>query len=189
MAHLLKIDFLMNPPESFHTARLLLRKPRPEDAPLIFAAYAQDAEVTRYLTWPPHKTVGVTQAVVERLLAAWQSGAEFSWLLFSRAGDELVGAISARPDGHRIDLGYVLARCHWTQGLMTEAVLAVVQWALTEPSVFRVWAVCDTENPASGRVLEKAGLKREGILRQWALHPNISATPRDCFSYAKTRNA
>lgn len=179
----------MIPPESFQTARLLLRKPRLDDAPLIFAAYAQDAEVTRYLSWPPHKAVSDTQAVMERLLAAWQSGTEFSWLLFTHAGDELVGAISARPDEHRIDIGYVLARSHWAQGLMTEALLAVVQWAFTEPSVFRVWAVCDTENPASARVLEKAGLQREGILRQWALHPNISATPRDCYSYAKTRDA
>ncbi len=177
----------MNPPESLHTARLLLRKPRPEDAPLIFAAYAQDAEVTRYLTWHPHKTVGDTHAVVGRLLAAWQSGTEFAWLLFTHLGGELVGAISARLDGHRMDLGYVLARSHWAQGLMTEAVLAVVQWAFTEPSVFRVWAVCDTENPASARVLEKAGLQREGILRQWSLHPNLSATPRDCYAYARTR--
>ncbi len=179
----------MNPPETFHTARLLLRKPRPEDAPLIFAAYGQDAEVTRYLMWHPHQAVSETQTVVERLLAAWRSEAEFSWLLFTRPGGELVGAISARPDGHRINLGYVLARSHWNQGLMTEALQAVVQWAFAEPSVFRVWAVCDTENSASARVLEKAGLRREGILRQWALHPNLSAVPRDCYSYARTRNA
>jgi len=45
------------PPESFATARLILRKPRVEDAPLIFAAYAQDPEVVRYLTFLPHRSV------------------------------------------------------------------------------------------------------------------------------------
>jgi ribosomal-protein-alanine N-acetyltransferase len=178
----------MNPPESFVTARLLLRKPRPDDAPLIFAAYAQDAEITRYLTWQPHKSLADAHAAMERRIDGWESGADFSWMICTRDGSELIGSISARPDGHRVDFGYLLARSYWGRGLMTEALLAIVQWAFTEPSIFRVWAVCDIENPASVRVLEKAGFKREGILKQWAIHPNISSTPRDCFSYSKTRN-
>lgn len=70
---------------------------------------------------------------------------------------------------------------------MAEAIEAVVQWAFSDPSVFRVWAVCDCENGASARVLEKAGFLREGILRKWSIHPNISEIPRDCFCYARIR--
>jgi RimJ/RimL family protein N-acetyltransferase len=71
---------------------------------------------------------------------------------------------------------------------MTEAVAAIVSWAFDDSSLFRIGAVCDVDNRRSARVLEKTGFCREGVLRQWALHPNLSPVPRDCFSYGKTRN-
>ena len=49
---------------------------------------------------------------------------------------------------------------------MTEVVRAVTDWALAQPEVHRVWAVCDVENLASARVMEKAGMAREGKLRR-----------------------
>ena len=52
---------------------------------------------------------------------------------------------------------------------------------------WRIGAVCDVENRASARVMEKAGLEREGILRRWIIHPNVGFEPRDCFSYAMVR--
>jgi len=50
--------------------------------------------------------------------------------------------------------------------------------------VIRIGAVCDVENIGSARVLEKSGFVREGLLRRWLIHPNISDEPRDCYSYA-----
>jgi hypothetical protein len=50
-----------------------------------------------------------------------------------------------------------------------------------------VWAICDTANEASARMLEKVGMTRKGILRRWSLHPNVSAEPRDCYVYAKVK--
>ena len=82
------------------------------------------------------------------------------------------------------DLGYGLARQHWGHGYATEAVQAVVRWALSQEQFYRVWATCDVENLASARVLEKAGMQREGILRRFIIHPNISSEPRDCYCYA-----
>lgn len=81
----------------------------------------------------------------------------------------------------------MLARPCWGRGIMSEAVTALLEWVFREPSVFRVGALCDIDNQRSARLLEKAGLQREGILRAWSVHPNISATPRDCYSYAKVR--
>ncbi len=81
-------------------------------------------------------------------------------------------------------MGYVLARAYWNRGYMTEAVREVTEWALTQPSILRVWAVCDVENAASVRVLKKAGFQQEGILRRWLIHPDISDEPRDCYCYA-----
>lgn len=174
-------------PESFATERLLLRKPREEDATAIFAAYGQDPEVTRYLVWRPHREVNDAKEAVGRFLEGWRSGNSYCWLIFRRDGGELIGSIAARKDQQGINLGYLLARPFWRQGFMNEALAAVVDWAFSNPSVFRVWAVCDLENPASARLLEKSGFCREGILKKWSLHPNISSVPRDCFCYARTR--
>ena len=60
----------------------------------------------------------------------------------------------------------------------------VVDWALRQSSV---WRIGDVENLASARVMEKASLEREGVLRRWGGDPNLGETPRDCFSYAKVR--
>jgi ribosomal-protein-alanine N-acetyltransferase len=173
-------------PESFQTPRLLLRKPRPADAPLIFAAYACDPEVVRYLTFLPHRELRESEEAVQRFIDNWETGKAFHWLMFSRNSGQLVGAISARRD-QGIVLGYCLARPFWRQGYMSEAVVAVVNWAFTDPDVFRVWAVCDLDNEASARLLESNGFHEEGILRKYSLHPSVSAVPRDCYCYAKTR--
>lgn len=175
------------PPESLATARLILRKPSLDDAPLIFDAYARDPEVTRYLTFRPHCELNETHAALGRFLEGWRSGKSYHWLIFRRDPEELVGAISARED-QGINLGYLLARPFWRQGLMSEALNAVTAWAFSLPSVFRVWAVCDLDNHASALLLERNGFTQEGILRQWSLHPNISDVPRDCYCYAKTRD-
>jgi ribosomal-protein-alanine N-acetyltransferase len=177
----------MKAPESLATRRLLLRKPCAEDAPLIFEAYAQDPEVTRYLTFRPHGDVNEALEAVNRFLEGWRSGKSYCWLLIRRDGGELVGAISARED-QGINLGYLVARPFWGQGYMTEALGAVVAWAFSVPSTFRVWAVCDLENHASARLLERNGFCREGVLKKWSIHPNVSAIPRDCYCYAKVRD-
>lgn len=178
----------MNPPETLRTARLVLRKPTREDAPLLFAAYGQDHDVAYYVPWRPHTSVSDSEAVIGRFLDSWRDESGFNWLLFQDGGSELMGAIGLRGESHRPELGYVLARRYWGQGFMAEAVTAVVDWAFTEPSVSRVGALCDVDNQRSARLLEKAGFEREGVLRSWALHPNISATPRDCYSFSKIRN-
>jgi [ribosomal protein S5]-alanine N-acetyltransferase len=88
---------------------------------------------------------------------------------------------------HAADIGYVLSRKLWGGGYMTEAANVVVEWAINLSFVYRVWAVCDCENKASARVLEKVGMQREGILRRYIVHPNVSPEPRDCFVYSKIR--
>ena len=70
---------------------------------------------------------------------------------------------------------------------MTEALQPLVNWVINQPEIYRVWAVCDCENLASARVLEKIGMTREGVLRRWLIHPNLSDVPRDCLCYAKVK--
>jgi RimJ/RimL family protein N-acetyltransferase len=153
----------------------------------MFAAYAKDEEIARFVTWRPHATASESEAVIDHFLDSWRQGREFHWLVFLRGSNTLMGAAGLRKQEHQLELGYVLARRYWGRGYMTEAIAALVDWAFTEPSVFRVGAVCDTDNRRSARLLERAGFEREGILRSWAVHPNISPTPRDCYSYSRTR--
>jgi RimJ/RimL family protein N-acetyltransferase len=63
-----------------------------------------------------------------------------------------------------------------------------VAWAVDLSGVYRIWAVCDVENTASARVLEKLGMVRERVLRKWIIHPNVSPVPRDCYVYARVRS-
>ena len=87
-------------------------------------------------------------------------------------------------DHSGVSIGYVLARAFWGNGYMTEALGAVINWALSQTDVYRVWAICDIENQASVRVMEKAGMQKEGILRRWVKLPRFSETPRDCYCYS-----
>ena len=174
-------------PETFETARLILRPITRWDAASIFDSYAQDEAVTRFLIWRPHSSRSETRAYIDRCIATPQT-VERTYILLGREDQVVRGAFALRqPAEHRLDCGYVLARRWWGQGLMTEALTRVADWALHQPSVFRIGAVCDIDNIASARVLEKAGFIREGLLRRWLLHPNISDEPRDCYSYARVR--
>lgn len=174
-------------PPAIETDRLRLRPPRLEDAGEIFARYAQDAEVTRYLTWRPQESVVSVQKFLRELLALREQEAVLPWVVERRADGRLLGVIDLRLQGSRAEIGYALARDAWGQGFASEAARALVDWALAQPGLYRVWAVCDVDNPASARVMEKAGMVREGLLRRWSVHPNVSAEPRDCWCHARIR--
>jgi RimJ/RimL family protein N-acetyltransferase len=174
-------------PDSFETAHLRLRPVAVEDADAIFGTYAQDEEVVRYLIWRPHRSLGETQTYVERCIAT-PPEVERTYMLVGREDKLVRGAFALRQRApHRLDCGYGLARRWWRQGLMTEVLTEVTAWALRQDSVFRIGAVCDVDNVGSARVLEKSGFAREGLLRRWLVHPNISDEPRDCYSYARVR--
>jgi ribosomal-protein-alanine N-acetyltransferase len=71
---------------------------------------------------------------------------------------------------------------------MSEALRALLATAFTQPSLQRIEALCDVDNLASARMLEKASLRQEGRLACHTLHPNISSRPRDMLLYAITRS-
>jgi RimJ/RimL family protein N-acetyltransferase len=88
-----------------------------------------------------------------------------------------------------VELGYALAHSFWRQGLMTEVLKTVIPWFLEQKSISRVWAFCDVDNVASARLLESVGMRSEGILRKWMVHPNLGPEPRDCLAYSIVKAA
>jgi ribosomal-protein-alanine N-acetyltransferase len=177
----------LSPPEEIATKRLILRRPRLSDADDIFDSYAADPEVTRYVTWRPYKDRSEVAPFLRSRLDRWDSREEFSWAITRPPDYCVIGMIACRVREHAADIGYVMSRNYWNRGYTTEAANAVVNWASNLEFVYRVWAVCDVENKASSRVLEKIGMQREGILRRYIVHPNMSPEPRDCFVYSKIR--
>jgi len=174
----------LKPPEIFETPRLELRPPTLKDAQEIYNNYAQDKVVTRYVHWETHDSIEKTKKFLKRCVAVWQAGTAFPWVITIKETNHIIGMIELRLDDHRADLGYVLAREYWDQGYASEAAQLVADWGIAQPGIFRVWAVCDVDNHASARVLEKIGMQREGILRRWLFHPNIDKKPRDCIAYS-----
>jgi len=178
---------MKSPPETLVTDRLVLRRPTPTDAPAIYE-YGRDPAVTRYLIFRTHNSVADAEAFLGTCQARWESGEEYCWLITLRTQNRTIGSIACRVRGHAVDIGYALGSAYWHHGYATEAGRALIAWAGDLPEVYRVWAVCDVENTASARVLEKLGMSREGVLRRWIIHPNISPEPRDCYVYAKVRS-
>ncbi|WP_417673994.1 GNAT family N-acetyltransferase [Pseudodonghicola sp.] len=175
-------------PESLETDRYSLRRAKIEDAQAIFAAYAADPEVTRFLGWMPHHSVTDTNEFLQIVSAEWEAGNGFPLVAFDRRQPaELVGMFHPQLNGHKVSYGYVLRRSAWGKGCASEVMHRLVAHALSHSQVFRAEAFCDVENPASARVLEKAGMEREGVMRRYFRHPNISDVPRDCFLYSKVR--
>jgi [ribosomal protein S5]-alanine N-acetyltransferase len=174
-------------PVSVQTPRVLLRRMNLDDASAIFETYARDPEVTRFLTWHPHRSLDDTRAFLEHAERGWSESRDFSWGIVPRAEGVLVGTIGLRIDAHRGEFGYALARPAWGKGYATEAARAVVEIALASPRVHRVWAYVDVENVPSAWVLEKAGLAREGCLRKWYV-PSGFGVPRDVWCYAKVKD-
>jgi ribosomal-protein-alanine N-acetyltransferase len=172
------------PPTRWETQRLVLAPACVADAQAAFESYTSDPLVTRYLMWRPHRSVDETAQFLSRCENVWQEGSAFPWSLRLKLDGSFAGMVEARVRKHSVDIGYVLARRLWRKGLMSEAIGGLVDWAMSQPGIYRVWAICDVENIASARVLEHVGMQLEGTLRRRVVHPNMGDVPRDCFCYA-----
>ena len=172
-------------PERVETERLVLRRPRSEDAEAIFARYASDALVTRLLSFACHQSIAATRTFLEWSDAEWTRSPAGPYLVESREGGPLLGSTGLSFETpRRAATGYVFARDAWGRGYATEALRQVVTTA-RECGVLRLYALSHPENRASLRVLEKAGFGCEGTLRRYAEFPNLSpGEPLDVLCYS-----
>jgi RimJ/RimL family protein N-acetyltransferase len=138
--------------------------------------------------WMPHRSIAQTRQFLTESAESRQAGRQFHWVVCP-VGDEaqVIGMIGLDCEGFKVDLGYALARDRWGRGLASEAAKAVVDAALAEEQIVRVGAHCHVDNLASARVLEKAGMQREGILRRMVAFPNLHRAVCDIIVYAKVK--
>ena len=154
--------------QNIETPRLLLRRFRIEDAEDMFKNWASDPEVTRFLTWPVHSSVEVTRDLLKDWIPRYEDGGYFNWVMEHKETGKAIGNISVvrlREDIESADMGYCMSRAFWGQGFMPEALKAVMEYLFDVVGMNRVAACHDANNPKSGRVMEKAGMKLEGTLR------------------------
>lgn len=151
------------------TKRLVLKDFAPGDWKTIHD-YSSDPKVVRFVPFGPN-SLAQAKAYHRLLLRVRREKPreDFCFLIFSKTEGLPVGGCRLNSKGsvHKdASLGYVLIRRHWGKGYATEAAKALIHFGFSKLKLHRIWATCDTRNKASARVLEKAGMKREGLLHR-----------------------
>ncbi|MBQ4016960.1 MAG: GNAT family N-acetyltransferase [Oscillospiraceae bacterium] len=155
--------------QTLETKRLILRRFTVRDADAMYTNWASDPEVTRYLTWPAHAGVETSRAVLADWTAAYAQESCYQWaiVLKDRADEPVgsIGAVDVSDDIAAVQIGYCLGRRWWHQGIMSEALLAVMDFFFDAVGCNRVAGRHDPRNPHSGMVMQKCGMKYEGTQR------------------------
>lgn len=148
------------------TNRLILRPFRMSDAEKMFANWSSDPEVTRFLTWPTHTSVDVTRKVLDHWVASYEKPDYYQWAICLKENDEPIGSMAIVDGDFRIgraEIGYCISRKWWGRGITAEALQAVIDYLFGDVGMNRIEARHDVNNPNSGKVMQKCGMKMEGI--------------------------
>lgn len=153
------------------TGRLLLREMRVGDSYDMFE-YACRSDVTRYLTWEPHPNREYTRDYLEFISRKYRSGEFFDWALIWCADGEaemkMIGTCGFTSFDFRnnsAEIGYVINPEYRGRGIAPEAARRVLQYGFDELGLHRIEARYIIGNDASRRVMEKLGMKWEGVKR------------------------
>ena len=156
--------------KTIETDRLILRQFTMDDAAPMFRNWASDDQVTRYLTWPTHESVEITNMVLSDWTSHYGEPDFYNWaIVLKENGPEPIGNISVvhvKDSTLCATMGYCMSRAHWRKGIMAEALTALIAFLFDEVGFNRIEADHDIENPASGRVMQKSGMTFEGTSRQ-----------------------
>jgi RimJ/RimL family protein N-acetyltransferase len=148
-----------------------------DDWPLF--SLTSDPDVTRYLGFRTHRTVDEAAA----LLKTYKAGPGRWFGMWD--GNRLCGVVGVEKQGHCAAMALYAARP--VRGFGRIAGVAFVRWAFDSPEIKRVFAHCHVDNVPVQRVLERMGATREGRMRSFAVFPNISPEPADCYLYSIVR--
>lgn len=153
------------------TKRLVLRPFVIEDAGAMFRNWANDPQVTKFLSWEPHKDAEKTRRILEGWIQSYASGDYYNWAIeWKEDQGNVIGNISVpelNQKAGRVTVGYCLGRKWWGNGIMKEAFAELIRFFFEVEGANRVEARHDTRNVNSGKVMMACGLKMEGTLRQY----------------------
>ena len=151
------------------TDRLVLRRYESGDAAAMYKNWASDGEVTKFLKWPAHSGVEVSQGVIDDWVKLYSNDNFYHWaIVLKDNGDEPIGDIAVvkvKEEVSAMHIGYCIGKTWWHKGITSEALKAVIDFLFENTDVDRIESRHDPRNPNSGGVMKKCGMKYEGTLR------------------------
>lgn len=169
------------------TTRLTLRRLELSDAEMMFSNWTSDDNVTRFLRWNAHKTIDDTKKMIQQWINNYPDDSTYYWGIYLKDG-EMIGSIGVNITSEydfNGSLGYKLGSRWWNQGYASEAARAVIDYMFRNTDIERIDAFSSVENSASGKVMEKIGMQREGLLRHYY---KTRDGFHDCSLYGIIRN-
>lgn len=165
----MKADFFAEFPR-LETERLILRQLTSADAEAMFG-YLSDPEVARYLSAHPHRNVAQTAKLIDFLVALFKNRDGLRWgITLKEVEGKIIGTCGFHAwakEHRRAEIGYELARDYWRQGLMAEAIRAILSFGFAEMGLNRVEAMVLVGNTSSAGFLERQGFQKEARLREY----------------------
>ena len=164
----------MDNTKTLETDRLILRKFTIEDAEGMFNNWATDPLTNKHLAWPLHQSVDDTKEIINKWISDYENGS-YNWIVETKDTHEVIGSICEVGKSlkhNTITLGYCYGSKFWNKGYATEVLRRVIEYLLIDQGFFLVEANHRASNPASGKVMQKAGMKYDGTLRQRRIDPD-----------------
>ena len=154
--------------QRLETERLILRRYENKDWEAMYKNWASDDEVTKFLMWPTHSSPEISKGVIEDWVKLYSDERFYHWAIVLKDNrDEPIGDIAVVDmDNHisKAHIGYCIGKEWWHQGITSEALKAVMDFLFDVVEVNRVESRHDPNNPNSGKVMKKCGMKYEGTL-------------------------
>jgi ribosomal-protein-alanine N-acetyltransferase len=162
------VELIFKGTPQMETERLILRRLNLDDARDMFE-YASDEQVNRYLIWDRHATIDNSREFIRFTMGRYERDETGDWGIVWRESGKLIGTVGfvwCDMNNRRAEIGYVLARPFWGQGIMPEAVGRIFQFGFTDMGLNRIECCHFLPNEKSGRVMQKVGMSFEGTARQ-----------------------
>ena len=173
--------------DNLETDRLNLRPFTVHDAKDVFE-YASDLQTVKYLTWPAHTTIQESKEIITHILST-----KGTYAISLKDTAKVIGCIDLRiVTATEASFGYVLNRFYWNQGYMSEVLHTALSYLFEELGIEIVKSCHERENPASGNVMKKCGMKWTHLAKGETLFGKLSdndhyqITKDEWVSYKKT---
>ena len=151
------------------TERLVLRRFTLNDVENVFRNWANNDDVTKYLTWSSHKDINVTKNVLEQWIQNYSKKDFYNWAIVLKEINEPIGSIGVvkqDDDIKMVHIGYCIGKNWWNKGIVSEALNILIKFFFEKVGVNRIESRHDPNNPNSGKVMVKCGMKYEGHMKQ-----------------------
>lgn len=153
---------------TLETDRLILRKVKIEDAADMYNNWCKDENVSKYLPWDTHKNIEATKAVINMWIEEYKEDFSYEWIVVLKENSEPIGTIGLYKkhiSDESAEIGYVYGTKYWGKGYASEALKKVLDFLLNQVGFACIEAFHLSVNPGSGKVMEKAGMKKDATLK------------------------